>query len=246
MPERLVYQAYRLIWSMIDWLYPPVCGGCEEKRGRWCQACDRLTQVIGDSICPLCGQPQAGQALCRRCQQVPPPYAALRSWAIFGGRVRNAIHRLKYKGDLGLGEALARPLVACLQQVGWPVDLVVPVPLGLARLAERGYNQAALLAWPVSLALGVPYRPKSLRRLRETRSQVGLKLAERQQNVQGAFGARREWVAGKTPLVVDDVTTSGATLAACAAALLEAGASQVYGLTLARAAWEGVQAPAGA
>lgn len=246
MPERLVYQAYRLFWSMIDWLYPPVCGGCEKKGERWCETCNRLAQVIVSPVCPLCGQPQAEQVLCKRCQQSPPAYSALRSWAIFGNQVRNALHRLKYKGDLGLGEALARPLVACLRQYGWTMDLIVPVPLGLARLAERGYNQAALLAWPISLALGVSYRPKSLRRVRETRSQVGLKLAERQENVQGAFGARREWVAGKTVLVVDDVTTSGSTLNACAAALLDAGARTVYGITLARAAWEGSQSLAGA
>ncbi len=246
MPERLVYQAYRFLWTMVDWLYPPVCGGCEEKGERWCEACNRRSQVIVPPVCPVCGQPQAEEVLCRRCRQAPPAYTALRSWAIFGNQVRNAVHRLKYKGDLGIGEVLSRPLITGLRQYGWVVDLIVPVPLGLARLAERGYNQAALLAWPMALALGISYRPKSLCRVRETRSQVGLKLAERQENVQGAFSARREWVAGKTVLVVDDVTTSGSTLNACAAALLEAGASAVYGLTLARAAWEPAQAPVAA
>jgi ComF family protein len=239
MPERLVYQAYRFLWTMIDWLYPPACGGCDEKGERWCEACNRLASVIVSPVCSVCGQPQEEQGLCWRCQQARPAYTALRSWAIFGSQVRNAIHRLKYKGDLGVGEAMSRHLIACLRQDGGVVDLIVPVPLGLARLAERGYNQAALLAWPVALALGIPYRPKSLCRVRETRSQVGLKLSERQKNVQGAFGARGAWVAGKVVLVVDDVTTSGSTLNACATALKEAGASAVYGLTLARAAWEG-------
>lgn len=246
MPERLVYQAYRLFWSMIDGLYPPVCGGCEEKGKRWCEACNRLTQVLVPPICPVCGQPQVEQVLCRRCLQSPPAYTALRSWAVFSSQVRNAIHRLKYKGDMGLGEVLSRPLVACLQQYGWAVDVIIPVPLGLARLAERGYNQAALLAWPISLALGIPYRPKSLRRVRETRSQVGLKLAERQENVRDAFEAHCKWVAEKTVLVVDDVTTSGSTLDACAVALLDAGARAVYGLTLARAAWTGTRVVAAA
>jgi ComF family protein len=162
----------------------------------------------------------------------------LRSWAIFGDRLRQAIHRLKYKGDLALGDVLSRPMIDSLRQWKWQVDLVTPVPIGLARLAERGYNQAALLARPIAWGLGWPYHSDGLYRVRETRSQVGLSLDERQQNVKDAFRARSKYVAGKSVLVVDDVTTSGATLKACAAALLEAGADQVYGLTLARTAME--------
>jgi ComF family protein len=117
----------------------------------------------------------------------------------------------------------------------WEIDLITPVPLGLARLAERGYNQSSLLARPLSLALHVPYRPQILSRVRETRSQVGLTAAERRENVSGAFVARSNGIMGRNVLLVDDVTTSGSTLDACAEALFTAGARQVYGLTLARA-----------
>jgi ComF family protein len=142
---------------------------------------------------------------------------------------------MKYRRDLSLGEILARPLVELLEDLDWPVELVVPVPLGVARLRERGYNQATLLARPLALGCGISFRPQALSRVRETRSQVGLSIAQRRENVSGAFQARTGWVSGRNVLVVDDVATSSATLDACASALLSAGAARVYGLTLARA-----------
>ena len=134
-----------------------------------------------------------------------------------------------------MGEVLSRPLIRILEQTGWLVDLVTAVPAGVVRQAERGYNQAALLAWPVAFACSLPYRPKALFKIRDTRSQVGLNRLERRQNVQLAFRARDELVAGRKVLVIDDVATSGATLDACTQALLDAGAVQVFSLTLARA-----------
>ncbi len=113
--------------------------------------------------------------------------------------------------------------------------MVVPVPLGVARKKERGYNQASLLAYPLALRFNLAYRPKALWRVRETKSQVSLNRQERQKNVSEAFKAGAKLVNEKTILVIDDVTTSGATLDACAVALLKAGAKKVYGLTLARA-----------
>ncbi len=149
--------------------------------------------------------------------------------------MRKAIHRLKYKRDVALGEALAQPMIRCLQTQAWPIDLVAPVPLGLARKAERGYNQAALLARPIALSLGLEYRSNIVWRGRETRSQVGLSAEARRENVAGAFWAKAVQVRGKRVLIVDDVLTTGATVNACAQAVIEAGAECVYGLTLARA-----------
>jgi len=126
-------------------------------------------------------------------------------------------------------------MIRSLSFTAWKVDLVVPVPISLSRRSERGYNQAALLARPITLCFGLEYRPQALEKSRETRSQVGLSLEERQTNVHGAFFAEHRIVEGKNILVVDDVTTSGATLNACAQALRLAGAKEVYCLTLARA-----------
>jgi len=235
MAGSLAYQVYKLVWSGLDWLYPPSCGGCGAAGARWCEACGLAADVVTAPICPVCGQPQSVDVVCKRCQDAPPYYQALRSRFVYGGGVRKALHRLKYKRDVALGEALAQPMIQCLQAQAWTIDLVAPVPLGLARKAERGYNQAALLARPIALSLGLEYRSNLVRRGRETRSQVGLSAAARRENVAGAFWAKPKHLHGKCVLLVDDVLTTGATVNACAQAIVEAGADCVYGLTLARA-----------
>jgi len=164
-----------------------------------------------------------------------PIFTALRSFTVFSGPIRDAIHKLKYKRDIGLGEILARPMISSLRKLNWPLDIITSVPLGLARFKERGYNQATLLARPIGLYLQIPFSPHLLMRTRETRTQVGLSVNERQDNMAGAFQANSKIIHGKNVLVVDDVATSGATFDACAQALFAAGASQVYCFSLARA-----------
>lgn len=229
-----VYNLYHWVWSGIDWLYPPTCGGCGSPGTRWCPDCSAKTRQISFPICPQCGQPQPHGEMCDRCRQAPPPFRALRSWGIYIGPLRNAILRLKYKGDMGLGEALARPMIQLFFELEWRVDMVVPVPVGKARREERGYNQAALLAWPLALAIRSEFQPAGLKKVHETRSQVGLSAVERKKNVQGAFQANAGKVKSRTVLLVDDTTTTGATMQACSEALLRAGAQGVFGLTLAQ------------
>ena len=132
---------------------------------------------------------------------------------------------------------MSKHLINYYLQENWKVDIVVPIPLSLSRQSERGYNQAGLLAWPLALALGIYYQPKAISRIRETRPQVGLKAHERAENVKGAFSANEKLVEGKTILIIDDVTTTGATLSASAQAAIEAGAERVFGLTLARSSF---------
>lgn len=234
-PVRPTYRLYQWFWTSLDWIYPPLCAGCGRPGTRWCSDCMRRVPVINPPLCEICGESQVVKGVCRRCKANRPPYEALRSWAYFGGSVRGAIHRLKYRRDVALGEILARPMIECFQLAKWQVDIVTPVPLGVARYAERGYNQAALLARPLALGCGLKYTSKALFKVKETRSQVGLGVEQRRENVAGAFRAQESIILGKSILVVDDVTTSGATLEACASALLEAGAKAVYCLTLARA-----------
>lgn len=174
--------------------------------------------------------------MCESCRKGRPAFDAARAWAVFDGPLQNALHRLKYRKDVGLGQALAGPLIELLADQVWGVDLVVPIPLGRARLAERGYNQVSLLAVPLALAHRLAYRPGALTRVRETRSQVGLSSVERRANVKGAFRAADELVVGRKVLLVDDVMTTGATLEEAARALRRAGAQHVYALSLARAA----------
>jgi len=232
---RLVYRLYHLAWAGLDWLYPPECGGCGGLGARWCQTCQQQTERVPEQVCLRCGRPVPDGDECENCRKHPPHYTALRSWALYRGPVRRAIHRLKYEGDISLGERLAQPLIELLAAVNWQVDLVTPVPSGINRLTRRGYNQAALLALPLALGSAVEYQPQALVKTKDVRSQVGLNAAQRRLNVQEVFQAQPAQVRGRSVLVVDDITTSGATLDACAAALLTAGASQVYGLTLAQA-----------
>jgi Predicted amidophosphoribosyltransferases len=154
---------------------------------------------------------------------------------VFEGPIRRAIHTLKYDRNVALGDALAPHLAGYARELGWQVDLVVPVPLGKQRMRERGYNQVGLLAMPLAAIQGWRYSPQVLFRMRETRSQVGLSPLERRENISGAFRAEPVLAAGKAILLVDDVVTTGSTLAACSEALVKAGAQNIYALTLARA-----------
>lgn len=232
---RSKYYIYKWFWSSLDLLYPPRCGGCDAKGARWCKGCQRNAIRVVPPLCPRCGKSQSRNILCNECRNTPPQFIALRSWAVFNGPVRHAIHRLKYRRDIALGEVLSRHMITCLEKTNWEIDLVIPVPLGVARLAERGYNQASLLAKPLALGVGLHYQSAALRKTCDTPSQVGLSLEQRMANVAGSFEAIPGIVAGKKVLVVDDVSTSGATLNACAAALLACGSESVYTITLARA-----------
>jgi competence protein ComFC len=235
MPANLAYRAYQLIWEALDWLYPPDCGGCGKPGSRWCDDCSSSVQELKSPICPICGNPNLNKQPCVRCVASRPIYTALRSYAEFRGNIREAIHRLKYQRDIGLGEILARPMISSLQKLNWSLDIITSVPLGLVRFEERGYNQANLLARPIALSMKLPFSPNLLARTRETRSQVGLTVRERNENMANAFQVIGKPVRGKTILVVDDVATSGATMNACAQALLDGGALNVYGFSLARA-----------
>lgn len=176
----------------------------------------------------------AKDAVCSYCRDRPYVIDGLRAYAIYAGAIRNAIHRLKYERDIALAETLSHFLVELYQETKWQIELIVPVPLGVVRRRERGYNQAALIAYPFSLAVQIPYCAGAIRRVRETSSQVDLGLLQRLENVKGAFWADPRKVGGKRVLVVDDVTTTGATLNACAEALKNAGAEAVYGFVVAR------------
>lgn len=230
------YQFLHTFWVAVDWLYPPRCGGCQISGTRWCADCERKIDYLGNRpICLVCGIPQNGSPVCADCRNDPPPFRALRSCATYQGPLREAIQRLKYRADLGLSEIFAQKLAQLYTSYSWPVDFVTVVPLSKGRIKERGYNQADMIARTLALAIGKPYRPTAIERIRETQSQVGLSAAERRLNVQGAFIANEKIVAGRNVLIIDDVTTTGSTMNACSLACMQKSAKNVYGLTVARA-----------
>ncbi len=236
-------------WALaaLDLVFPALCPVCEAslaegRRDPLCGACWAAMPRLAPPWCERCGlpfraltpMPPAAPAPCGPCRADPPAWDWARSGAEYEGVVRDAIHAFKFEGK----RALARPLAALVleQAGGWPAaDLaaLVPVPLARARERARGFNQAALLAERLAAGLRLPVRPRWLTRARATAPQSDLGAAERHANVRGAFAAAPA-VAGRHVIVVDDVLTTGATVAECARALRAAGAVRVGVLTVAR------------
>lgn len=142
---------------------------------------------------------------------------------------------MKYRGNISLGEALALQMLGFVSSLQWNIDILIPVPLGKKRLQERGYNQVGLVAQPLAYYADFPYMPQALWKARETRSQVGLNIRQRHENVHNAYQADARIVRQKSILLMDDVSTTGSTIESCTDALLAAGALEVYAITIARA-----------
>lgn len=234
------YIARQWVWAGIDLLFPPRCGGCEKTGFRFCGLCQAALVKIASPLCQWCGYPLDTASTCPSCQTTqantrPSALTGIRSVAFFEGPLRHALHRLKYKRDVILADALARLLVEGWREWALPGDVVIPIPLSEKRLRERGYNQAGLLARAFAELTNLPYHPQALTRIRHTESQVNLSAAQRRVNVAGAFRAQASHLAGRVVIVMDDVCTTGATLLAAAEAAHAAGATAVWGFTLGRA-----------
>lgn len=228
------YTLYHSLWGMLDLLYPPECGGCGRVGSRWCSDCQRRVNILDGFLCDICGLPRDQAGVCDACLTDRPHFRALRAWAVFDEPVQTALHKLKYRRDISMGDSLALQMMTFVKDLNWQIDMIVPIPLGRQRLKERGYNQVTMIAKPLALALNIRYAPNELVRRKETRSQVGLTRAERKANMHQAFQAGAG-VIGKTILVMDDVSTTGSTLSSSAEALSSSGAKDVYALTVARA-----------
>ena len=229
------YRVHRLTWNALDLVFPPSCGGCGRAGSRWCPDCQGRVPIIQKPFCESCGIPVKGTGLCERCKANPPAYRLMRSWAVFDSPIQNALHTIKYRRNIGLAESIAIHMAEFVRSFGWDADMIVPTPLGRERLRERGYNQVALVARPLSYAMGWEYRPGALIKVRDTRSQVGLSISQRRDNVLKAYQADPATVNGRSVVLIDDVSTTGSTISSCTEALCAAGARDVYVLTIARA-----------
>lgn len=222
-------------------LLPEQCIVCGRFGAALHTECVATLPVAAEPRCPVCWAPVrasdggAGAAAptCARCATAPPPFAALRTPFRFEDAARRAVLEAKFRGVSALLPPLATA-AAALVPATWAVEAVVPVPLHPARERRRGFNQSAVAARAAGDALGVPVL-HALRRIRATPPQAGLDAAARAQNLRGAFVAApgRSALPGRV-LLIDDVTTTGATLAEGARVLLAAGAEAVYAMALAR------------
>ncbi|MBN2085665.1 MAG: ComF family protein [Anaerolineales bacterium] len=216
---------------LLDLVFPPRCVSCRTLGRRICEPCAADISWIESNFCPQCGLPLDGQKN-HTCID-PACLGFVRSAAVFSGTVRKALHALKYYSDRTLAEQLVRRAHSHWNPPSWDFDTLVPVPLGRKRERRRGYNQSLLLAEALSCLVGIPVDSRSLTRVRETQSQVGLSIQARKENTADAF--RASGVRLRKVLLVDDVCTTGATLQSCAEALIQAGSTRVGALTIARA-----------
>ncbi len=226
--------------TLLDFFLPPHCLNCKTL-GNWlCQACIEKITLFPLTVCDHCGEPKSTQTVCSRCLHHPlQSLDGVRAASYFENNpIRVAIHSLKYQNHRAVASVLSELLIDTYRRYDLNVDMIVPVPLHPARLKERGYNQSILLAVHVGEFFGLPVNTTTLRRIRQTRPQVGLGIAERKQNVEDAFQCVEGPVSGQRVLLIDDVWTTGATMNACALALKKGGASSVWGMTLAKAGVE--------
>ncbi len=223
------------IWNrIIDLLFPPRCGGCQTAGSLWCATCRAAIQPIEPPLCEKCGEPFVTDRLCVNCRAHPLVIEKIRSVALFDGVLRQAIHRFKYERLAGMAEPFGNMLADYWRTAQLTADWLIPVPLHPSRERDRGYNQSELLARHLAHQVNVPVSSKGLRRTRATAVQMTLNAAQRRENVAGAFECVEVRVRGTRVVIIDDVGTTGATLDACAQAVLKAGAVSVMGLTLAR------------
>lgn len=225
----------RLFWTAMDWLYPPHCGGCGTTGSRWCQDCDASVLLLEPPYCGVCGMPRQEIGVCDDCRSHPPLLTGIRSWGWYAGPLRHALIELKFENKIDLGEVFADKLFELYLHCNWQIDHIIPIPVSRSRRFQRGYNQVELIAKPLSDMSNIPYKPTALKRIKDTESQVRLSHSERIKNVQDAFVADSSEVDQSACLLVDDIVTTGATLENATKALLAAGASSVYALTVARA-----------
>jgi ComF family protein len=198
-----------------------------------------LGEAIAPTCCASCDEQVSPRALfCGACglsvlRAGPQPTGQSAVFA-YGGAVATAIVRLKYAGRFDLAGGFGAVMADASAPLATLADVVVSVPLHPQRLAERGFDQASLLARPVARRLRLDHLPAALARTRATPRQASLDRAGRAANVEAAFRCRSPGaVAGRRVLLVDDVRTTGATLGACAEALRGAGARAVLSLVLA-------------
>ena len=240
--------------SLFATLFPADCRLCGEpllniSRLPVCPECLAAMLPIGVGTCAICGERLLSPYLvsteprCGLCRRLAPPFARATAYGSYEGGLRELLHLLKYEQVLPAAKVLGRMLseaIAGLEaSFGDSPVLLVPVPLHRSKLRQRGFNQAELIARAALKIMGPDSRlvlaSRVLRRRRATESQTGLTRHQRRENLRGAFAVLApETVAGREVLLVDDVYTTGTTLAECARILRRAGASKVWVATVAR------------
>jgi ComF family protein len=229
--------------GLVDFITPPKCLCCfadVQSGASYCVACWQKLSLIDEPLCIVLGKPfeydQGEGAISAAALTEPPPWDRARAAVAFDAAAKPLIHGLKYHDTHAAGLMMARLMTGAGRKLLADADMLVPVPLHRQRLWRRRFNQAAFLADKISKATGKPMVLDILHRQKATRTQVGLNFDERARNVKKAFALfplASGRIAGKNILLIDDVLTTGATAASCAAVLKAGGAARVDVLTFA-------------
>jgi ComF family protein len=218
----------------LNFLLPRWCVVCGKEGDYICQSCRRALPSIFPPVCDKCGRPLPQGKPCRGCIGEGAEIDGIRAPFLFEGAIRHAIHELKYHNLRDISAILADFLYNYILENPIKAEVIVPVPVHRKKERERGYNQSVLLARELGRKCGVAVIKDSLVRQvfapPQARSASAL---ERHKNVAGVFACRDRRLEGKHVLLIDDVSTSGATLNACAGVLKKAGAAGVWGLVVA-------------
>jgi ComF family protein len=227
----------------LDVALPTLCVACREPvDGEGvCASCWAKLSFIAKPYCPRLGIPfvydPGPELLSMEAIANPPAYTRARAAVRYDDVARTLVHALKYQDRTDLAPAMGRWMARAGREVLEEADALVPVPLHWRRAWGRRYNQSGALAQVIARQSGVKVASEALRRVRPTQQQIGLSRSQRASNVQGAFKVadhKRSEIAGSRVVLVDDVLTSGATVDACARALLRARAASVDVLVFAR------------
>ena len=237
--------ALRLVRPLMDILYPPSCASCGVRTRQHyglCPNCWKEMRFIERPYCEVLGIPfrkdQGDGIVSAQAIAEPPPFDRLRSVALHEGPARRLVHSLKYKDRTDLAPMLASWMARVGKAELQACDVIVPIPLHWTRLLSRRFNQAEELGRHLAKVSGRPMVATALIRRKRTRRQVGLTASGREENLRAAFRMAKGHendVFGKRVVLVDDVFTTGATIAAAARVLRRAGASDITVLSFAMA-----------
>lgn len=231
----------RLLGWLDVFLAPPICPLCRKETAPpadVCSACRVALPMLPERRCRWCGGANdSWLEICSECSAGPPrPWFHGVAAFSYAAGVRVGVHQFKYRGQCCWIDFFSHSMAEAWRAYGAPArpQLVIPVPLHWRRRWQRGYNQSALLAAGVAECLHLPWQ-NVLRRRVYTPRQAGLSRHDRLRNLRGAFAVcRQAQVKGLSVLLVDDVFTTGSTLAECSRALIQAGVAEVNVLTIAR------------
>jgi ComF family protein len=240
----------KIFARFLELIYPPKCHVCQcfltgdgSETDHICPECLESLVRITSPLCPSCGIPFVSRVeedhLCGDCIRKRPHFDALAAPFLYEGAIMDAVHQIKYNGRTYIARSVGEMATSLAKERFGDTKgfLMMPVPLHPKRLRERGFNQSLVIARAIASNLGTEVDFLSLRRIKYTQPQTGLKKAERRRNVRGAFGlAGQPDLKGKTVMLVDDVATTGSTLNECAKVLKKSGCEKVFCLVLARTA----------